>query len=49
MARLTAPTGAVVSVADDKADELVRRGFTVADEPKKTPAKKATSSKTPSK
>lgn len=45
MARLTAPNGAPVSVADEKVEGLVRRGFTVADE-RKAPAKPARGRKT---
>ena len=40
MAKLTAPNGATVSVADGKLDALVRRGF--------KPAKKVASRKTAS-
>lgn len=36
MARLTAPNGAIVSVADEKVENLVRHGFTVADEKQAT-------------
>jgi hypothetical protein len=43
MARLTAPNGAKVEVADDRVERLVRFGFT-AEKPK-APAKKAASSK----
>lgn len=45
MARLTSPQGATVEVRDDKADELLRRGFEV----EKAPAKKSASSKSSSK
>lgn len=42
--QLTAPNGAKVTAAEDRVDELVRRGFAKADAPKTT-AKKASSSK----
>ena len=45
MPRLTNPEGAVVNVADDKAERLIRQGWKPVDEPKKTAAKKASSSK----
>jgi hypothetical protein len=44
MARLTAPSGATVSVADEKVDTLVRQGFVLVPE-KKAPAKPAASKK----
>lgn len=43
MARLTAPNGATVEVADERVENLVRYGFT--EETKKAPAKKSASSK----
>jgi hypothetical protein len=44
MARLIAPNGGTVEVADERVENLLRRGFT--EEPKKkAPAKKASSSK----
>lgn len=47
MARLTAPNGAKVTVAADKVDGLVKRGFKKSSESStKAPAKKAASSKT---
>ena len=45
MARLTAPNGATVDVADDKAERLVDQGYKPVEQPKKAPAKKAASSK----
>lgn len=42
--RLTAPNGAVVSVAKEKVDGLLRRGFTEAKETK-APTKKSASGK----
>jgi hypothetical protein len=42
MARLTSPQGATVEVRDEKAEELLRRGFSGES---KAPAKKAASSK----
>lgn len=45
MPRLTSPLGVVVNVSEDKAKRLLADGFTTVDEPKKTPAKKAASSK----
>lgn len=45
MVRLTAPSGAVVEVADEKAERLLRDGF----KPIKSAAKKATSSKSSNK
>lgn len=50
MVRLTAPNGAVVDVSDEKAKRLLEpsRGFKAADS-KKTPAKKAASSKSDNK
>ena len=44
MPRLTDPSGAIVSVTDEKAERLVKQGWKPVDEPKKTPAKKAASS-----
>lgn len=38
MPKMTAPNGAVVEVADDKVDTMVRHGYTAE---KKAPAKKA--------
>lgn len=49
MVRLTNPTGAIVSVSDEKAARLVTQGWTPVDEPKKAPAKKAASSSKSSK
>ena len=46
MARLTSPQGATVEVRDEKAEELLRRGFSSES---KTPAKKSASSKSSSK
>lgn len=43
MARLTSPQGVTVEVRDEKAEELLRRGF--SGEPKKSVPKKASSSK----
>lgn len=40
MSRMKAPNGADVSVADDKADRLLRHGFTAAEQ-EKAPTKKA--------
>ncbi len=45
MARLTAPNGSTVNVSDERARVLLTQGYTAADEPKKTTAKKASSSK----
>lgn len=42
--KLTAPNGATVSVDSGRVENLLRRGFTKASEPKAT-AKKASSSK----
>ncbi len=46
MARLTHRNGSVVDVADDRVDQLIRSGFTVADpEPPTKKATKRTASK----
>jgi len=45
MPRLTDSSGVVVSVTDEKAERLVKQGWSPVDEPKKAPAKKAASSK----
>ena len=45
MVRLIADNGAAVDVPEKKVDGLLARGFTRADETKKTAAKKASSSK----
>lgn len=51
MARLTAPNGATVEVADERVERLVRYGFTeeTAKSDSKAPAKKAASSSKSSK
>jgi hypothetical protein len=46
--KLIAPNGAKVSVDSGRVENLLRRGFTKASEPKKAPAKKAASRKTAS-
>lgn len=43
--KLTAPSGATVSVNSDKVDELLRRGFSEEQASTKTTAEKASSSK----
>lgn len=43
--QMTAPNGAKVTVAEDRVDELVRRGFLNAAEATKAPAKKSASRK----
>lgn len=45
MPRLTSPLGVVVNVSDEKAVRLLAEGFTPAQRPAKTTAKKAASSK----
>ena len=46
MARLIAPNGSTVNVSDERAKTLLAQGYKTADEPKKSTAKKASSSKT---
>jgi topoisomerase IA-like protein len=45
MAKLTAPNGVVVSVADEKVEALLARGFSRASSTPSAPAKKAAAKK----